>query len=140
MFSPDGRWMAYQSNESGQDEVYVVSYPGGTNRVKISSGGGVDPAWSATRSELVYATGDQRIMIVRYQVKGDTFIPEKPQPWSDVRFVARYRLGPTRSFDLHPDGNRLALGLASDAPSTRQTSLVFVLNFFDELRRVAPAK
>jgi serine/threonine-protein kinase len=141
MFSPDGRWMAYQSNESGQDEVYVVSYPGGTNRIKISSGGGVDPAWSTTRSELVYATtADQRIMIVRYQVKGDTFVPDKPQPWSEVRFVARYRLGPTRSFDLHPDGNRVALALAADAPTSKQTSLVFVLNFFEELRRLAPPK
>ena len=79
-------------------------------------------------------------MIVRYQVKGDTFIPDKPQPWSDVRFVPRQRLGPTRSFDLHPDGTRVALALASDAPTPEQTSLMFVLNFFDELRRLAPSK
>ena len=132
--------MAYQSNESGQDEVYVVTYPGGTNRKKVSNGGGVDPAWSRTRRELVYATSDQHLMIVPYQVKGDSFLPEKPQPWSDTRFVARYRLGPTRSFDLHPDGNRIALAVAGNVPAAKQTSLVFVLNFFDELRRLAPAK
>jgi len=140
MFSPDGRWMAYQSAESGQDEVYVVTYPGGTNRVKVSNGGGVDPAWSRTRPELVYASSDQRIMIVPYQVKGDVFLPEKPHPWSDIRYVPRYRLGPTRSFDLHPDGNRVTLAVAGDAPAAKQTMLVFVLNFFDELRRVAPIK
>jgi serine/threonine-protein kinase len=140
MFSPDGRWLAYQSNESGRDEIYVVTYPGGTNRVKVSNGGGVDPTWSRARPELVYATSDQRIMVVPYQVKGDALLPEKPQPWSDIHFVPRYRLGPTRSFDLHPDGNRVAFAVASDAPAAKQTSLVFVLDFFDELRRLAPPK
>ena len=78
-------------------------------------------------------------MVVRFQVKGDAFIPEKPQPWTDARFVLQYRLGPTRSFDLHPDGDRFALALAKDAPPSKH-ALVFVLNFFDELRRVAPVK
>jgi hypothetical protein len=100
----------------------------------------VDPTWSRTRPELLYATVDQHIMVVRYQVKGDTFVPEKAQLWSDARFVSRYRVGPTRSFDLHPDGDRFALAVASNTVIAKERSVVFELNFFDELRRLAPGK
>ena len=52
MFSPDGRWLAYVTNESGRDEVYVMSFPGPGGRRQISIGGGNDPAWSRARHEL----------------------------------------------------------------------------------------
>jgi hypothetical protein len=81
------------------------------------------------------------MMVVPYGEDGDSFLAEKPKQWADARFVVRTRTGPTRSFDLHPDGTRFALAPASDAPAAaRQDRLVFVSNLFDELRRLAPAR
>lgn len=139
MFSPDGRWLAYQSTESGQDEVYVEPFQGPRSRSKISTGGGTTPTWSRTRNKLFFAAPDRRIMVAPYSVQGDVFRAEKPRPWSEGRFVIRQRIGPTRSFDLHPDGNRFALAkLPETQAEAEQDKLVFIFNFFDELRRIAP--
>jgi hypothetical protein len=79
-------------------------------------------------------------MVAPYAVDGVSFRPEKPRLWADRRFIPRARTGPTRSFDLHPDGTRFALAPAGDASATaRQDRIVYVSNFFDELRRVVPA-
>jgi serine/threonine-protein kinase len=139
-FSPDGRWLAYQSTESGRDEVYVRPFPGPGGKSLISTGGGSTPTWSRTKNELFYATLDNQLMVAPFTVDGDAFRAEKPQPWSEGRFVPRRRTGPTRSFDLHPDGTRFALAPAADTTAALQDKVVFVFNFFDELRRVAPVK
>jgi hypothetical protein len=100
----------------------------------------VTPTWSRTKRELFYSTLDQQIMVAPYAVDGDSFRPEKPRLWADTRFLPRARTGPTRSLDLHPDGTRFALAPAADAPATgRQDRIVYLANFFDELRRVVPA-
>jgi serine/threonine-protein kinase len=136
-FSPDGRWLAYQSNESGKFEVYVRAFPapssGQGGKWQISNNGGAAPRWSRSGHELVYQAGDQ-IMAVSYSVKGDTFVPEKPRVW-----IAK--LGGTQ-WDLAPDGKRVVvLTPAETAEATKQEhEVVFLLNFFDELRRRAPAK
>src|SRR4029453_8678885 len=62
MFSPDGRWLAYASTESGQYEVYVRPFPGPGGKWQISTNGGVYPTWSRTRHELLYRNG-QQIMV-----------------------------------------------------------------------------
>jgi Tol biopolymer transport system component len=141
MFSPDGRWVAYQSTESGRDDVYVRPFPGPGSQEKVSTGGGSTPTWSRTRPELLFATPDGRIMVAPYTEDGDAFRPETPRPWADSRLVARPRIGATRSFDLHPDGNRLALAAMTDTQADAQPdTLVFVFNFFEHLRRMAPAR
>jgi hypothetical protein len=141
MFSPDGRWIAYQSAETGRDEVYVRPYPGPGGKWQISTGGGSTPTWSRTKNELYYATADQQLMVARYTVDADSFHADKATPVSDFRLLIRPRTGPVRSFDLHPDGTRFALASAGDSTAAaRQDKLVFVFNFFDLLRRLAPAK
>jgi serine/threonine protein kinase/Tol biopolymer transport system component len=143
MFSPDGKWIAYQATDSGRDEVYVESFPPGNGRWPISAGaeGGVLPTWSRTRRELFYATLDSHIMVVPYSVEGNTFRPEKPRLWADIRFTPRVRTGPNRSFDLHPDGDRFAVApVMATADTVKRDKVVFVFNFFDELRRIATAK
>jgi serine/threonine-protein kinase len=137
MFSPDGRWLAYFSNESGRTEVYVRPFPGPGGKWQISTGGGTTPTWSRTRHELFYGTPDQRIMVSPYAVEGDSFRAEKPRFWSEGRLTPTLR---QRAFDLHPDGERLALAAVPETQTTaRQDKLVFIFNFFDELRRIAPA-
>ncbi len=133
-FSPDGRWLAYASNESGRYEIYIQPFPEGGVRWQVSSGGGAWTVWSRTRPELFYLRLDDRIMAVTYSVKGDAFIPETPRVWSEKRLAPVFG---RRSFDLAPDGNRVVAlmpspGAEEDKPQTR---LTFLLNFFDELRR-----
>ena len=140
MFSPDGRWIAYRSNESGLFEVYVRPFPGPGGKWQISTGGGTNATWSRTRHELFYGTPDQRIMVASYTVDGESFRAEKPRLWSDRHYLARPgRISALRSFDLHPDGERFALAAAPEAQTAaKQDKLVFIFNFFDELRRIAP--
>jgi serine/threonine-protein kinase len=133
-FSPDGRWIAYASTEAGRLDVYVRPFPGPGGKWLISTEGGMHPMWSRTRHELLY-TLDQRIMVVPYAVDGDSFRPDKPREWSNIRFVQRQR---QRSIALHPDGDRLALATTSQTQSTKQDKVVLIFNFFDELKRIAP--
>ena len=135
-FSPDGRWLAYSSDESGNYEVYVRPFPGPGGKWQISTGGGLLPRWSRSSKEFFYRTTDSKIMVATYTASGDSFHADKPQPWSPGQFTGR---GPTSNFDVHPDGKRFAV---LKAPATGETSPVnkvsFVFNFFDELRRIAP--
>jgi serine/threonine-protein kinase len=136
MFSPDGRWVAYQSNESGRFEVYVRPFPGPGGKWQISTDGGTVPTWSRTRPEIFYASPDNRLMVASYTVEGNSFKADKPRVWSERRFMPRPR---NRSFDLHPDGERFVLAAALENESAvKQDKLVFIFNFFDELRRIAP--
>jgi Tol biopolymer transport system component len=136
MFSPDGRWLAYSSNETGRHEVYVRPFPGQGGKWQVSTGGGTHPTWSRAKPELFYGL-DGQIMVAPYTVHADSFRAEKPRLWSEGRYQPR---GASRMFDLHPDGERFALAPAAQTSDvTRQNSVVFIFNFFDELRRVAPA-
>ena len=136
MFSPDGRWIAYHSFESGRFEVYVRPFPGPGNGWLVSTDGGTFPSWSRTRHEIFYASPDNRLMVASYTVEGDSFKADKPRVWSERRFMLRPGF---RSFDLHPDGERVVLAAAPDNESAvKQDKLVFIFNFFDELRRLAP--
>jgi Tol biopolymer transport system component len=136
-FSPDGRWLAYSSTESGRGEVYVRPFPGPGSKWQISTNSGSFPVWSRTRRELFYeADLLKRIMVASYIVEGDSFRVEKPRPWADRRYMPRL-VG--QDFDLHPDGERVALALASETETAvKQDKIVFIFNFFDELRRLAP--
>src|SRR5579864_2979146 len=134
--SPDGRWLAYQSDESGKYEIYVrelrpPSSAQGT-KAQISNSGGMTPAWSRSAHELMYRSGDQ-IMAVSYTVNGGTFVPEKPRVW-----IAKP--GGT-DWDLAPDGKHVAVltPVESAGAPARDHEVVFLLNFFDELRRKVPA-
>ena len=138
-FSTDGHWVAYRANYTGRPEVYVQPFPGPGERTPISSNGGEFPTWSRTRNELVFAESvsgpdaGRRLMVVTYAVESGSFRPSKPVPWSNT--LLTWQLG--RFFDLHPDGARFAI---ADVPqpqgSTRQDTLTFVFNFFDELQRM----
>jgi len=136
-FSPDGRWLAYMSNESGNPEVYVRPFPGPGGKWQVSTGGGGQPKWSRNGKELFYRTEDSKIMVVTYTAFGDSFQADRPQLWSPGQFTERG--AGNNNFDLHPDGKRFAV---LKAPSTEQAAAVnkvsFIFNFFDELRRKLP--
>ena len=139
-FSPDGRWLAYASNESGNYEVYVRPFPGPGGKWQISTGGGQFPKWSRNGKEFFYRTRDGKLMVAVYTVSGDSFVAGKPQLWSPGQFLDLVNLGPFYNFDLHPDGKRFAV-VKTPGPGegTLVNKVTFIFNFFDELRRKVPA-
>ena len=135
VFSPDGKWLAYQANDRGRFEIYVRPFPGPGGTWLISTAGGVTPTWSRTRRELLYRSPENQVMVAAYTTTGDSFRAGKPRLWAEGY------IGPQtgqRSFDLHPDGERIAVAPELGAFDRPQDRLVFILNFFEELRRMAP--
>ena len=134
MFSPDGKWLAYQANDTGPFEIYVRPFPGPGGTWLISTAGGTTPTWSRTRRELLYRSPENQLMVAAYTASGDSFRAEKPRLWAEGY------VGPQtgqRSFDLHPDGERVAVAPELGSFDRPQDRLVFIFNFFDELRRMA---
>jgi serine/threonine-protein kinase len=142
VFSPDGKWLAYESNESGKNEVYVRTFlPGGAaqgGRWPISSNGGRIPVWSRKNRELFYQSDDQ-IMAVKYNVKNDVFVPEKPRVWA-AKLAGATQFRGALWFDLAPDGKHLAVEVPVSTPEVPKPEheVTLVFNFFDELRRRVP--
>ena len=131
-FSPDGRWIAYDSNESGQFEVHVRPFPPGAGgNWIVSVGGGSMPAWSPSGRELFYKTFDQRVMVVSYTTTADSFAAGKPRAWS-VRALAD--TGTYPNYDVAPDGKRLAVLMPIEPPRDRPR-VTFISDFFAEIEQ-----
>ena len=138
-FSRDGHWLAYESNRSGTYNVYVRPFPGPGTETQISTEGGFSPRWSQTRPELIFESPDHRVMVVNYFVKANMFGADKPRPWPEAQLMPQRTH--VRVFDLHPDGQRLAvLAAGGTTPPRGLQRLGLMLNFFDELRRIAPVQ
>jgi serine/threonine-protein kinase len=135
-FSPDGRWVAYTSSESGGSEVYVRPFPGSTSsgagQWRISASGGRYPIWSPVDKVLFYETPDNRIMSATYITNRGDFISGKPQLRSTAQILERGTA--LWNMDLAPDGNRFIVFPRTEG----SVHVTFLLNFFDELRRLVP--
>jgi Tol biopolymer transport system component len=135
-FSPDGRWLAYFSNESDRYEVYVQPYPGPGGKWQVSTEGGTEPAWNPNEHELFYRSGD-KMMAVDIATQ-PSFTAGKPR----VLFEGPYLRAPgtTTNYDLSRDGQRFLMVKRSEKAETAPTQINVVLNWFEELkRRVPPA-
>jgi Tol biopolymer transport system component len=119
-FSPDGRWIAYESGESGRSEVYVMSFSGPAGKWQVSTRGGRDPAWSADGRELYYLTEDFKMMSVPITA-GETFSPGTPQPLFNVRFEAGRR---RNVFWPSPDNQRFLFLVPVGETNTPMTAVV----------------
>ena len=140
--SPDGRYLAYQSNQSGRSEVYVQPFPGSGRRELLSTDGGAQPVWAPDGRELYYrASGPgpmMRMMAVDVTL-GKVFTAGRPRVlWEAMR--ARYPGGTGgRTYDVSPDGRRfLMLQQRNSAPQPPVTHVVLVQNWLEELKRLAP--
>lgn len=130
-FSPDGKWIAYVSLQSGAYEVYVRAFPDNGKEVQISRGGGRLPAWSRRRQEILYETEDHRIMALAWSVRDGAFEPGVLRPWSGVRLADT---GVLANFDLASDGRILGL-TAGSGDSEPSESLSVSLNALEEIER-----
>jgi serine/threonine-protein kinase len=139
MFSPDGRWVAYCSTESGSWEVYVQPFPPDGRKTQVSSHGGRIPFWSKNGRDLFYTTERQEILRVPYTIRNGTFAPSEPMLWTERRFADT---GVIAGVDLAPNGKRF-VALMPAEPSGRQQSpnhVTILLNFFDDIQRRAATK
>jgi Tol biopolymer transport system component len=129
-FSPDGHWVAYTSNESGQSEIYVIPFPPAPNegRWVVSRGGGVMPRWRRDGKELFFISPDRKMMAVDVSTK-PTFQSGTPHALFDTDMVdTGIRTGPM-SWDIAPDGKRF---LIISENSTGASSLNVILNWRPE--------
>ena len=135
-FSPDGRWIAYTSLESGAYEIYVEAFPDRGHKRRVSTHGGTVAAWAPDGRRLFYQTADQRIMVVDWAVSDGVSLPAQPRLWIDTQ-LADVGLGP--GFDVAPDG-RVAALLSPPRSAGRQPAnqVTLVFNLFTELRLRAP--
>jgi len=137
--SPDDRWLAYQSNESGPYQIHVQPFPEvGGGRWQISTDGGLNPVFSPNGRELFYDTGNA-LMVVPIDTK-TTFSPGTPQ----VLFQGAYFYGPTgaggRAYDIAPDGQRFLMLKNAGAGGSLSASIIVVENWFEELRQRVPTR
>ena len=132
-FSPDGRWIAYASDESGRWEVYVQPYPGPGGKVQISTDGGKEPLWNRNGKELFYRNGD-RMMAVPVGLQ-PSFSAGKPA----ILFEGRYHRtnASLAQYDVSPDGQRFVMVKDSGADQSA-THINIVQNWFQELEQKAP--
>ena len=116
-FSPDGRWLAYTSDASGRDEVYVRPYPGPGAAIPVSDNGGDGPAWSPDGRRPYYIQGKTTapVMMVAEVVSRDPFRVGRPRPYIDPWPYGT--TSPERSYDVLPDGSFIATELVSPVGS-----------------------
>ena len=131
--SPDGRWMAYASEESGQREIYVQAYPGPGGRWQISSDGGNEPLWSASGRELFYRIGG-RMMGVDINTEGE-FLAGKPRQLFEGSYVRAAVIYARANYDVSPDGQRFLMLKSVQEKPAPLTQIQVVLNWSDELKR-----
>jgi eukaryotic-like serine/threonine-protein kinase len=127
--SPGGgpRWVAYSSDESGRNEIYVQSYPGGTNRVAVSNGGGSLPKWPPDGKELFYVTGDA-VVAVAMRPDGTFGAPHKL--FDRANYYLRW------GYDVSPDGKRFLMIRRDQGSVPRQLNVI--LNWSGEAEQPAP--
>jgi Tol biopolymer transport system component len=135
-FSPDGRWIAYVSNEAGGSvlDLYVRPFPGPGGKWLVSPGCTCFPRWSAASRELLFVKSPN-VMVAPYDVVGDSFRADKPRLWSPASIRG---VGVPYPYDIHPDGKRLAVVGSRDEDTAAHDTVVFVFNFFDYLHKIAP--
>jgi Tol biopolymer transport system component len=133
-FSPDGRWIAYSSNESKRDEVYVRPFPGPGMEHQVSSQGGVQPLWARNEKQLFYRWQDQ-VWAVDVGTDGG-FATSKPRLLFER---PGYSPGePIRGYDLSQDGQRFLMVKFGQRKPTPVTEMILVQNWFEELRQKVP--
>jgi serine/threonine-protein kinase len=132
--SPDGRWLAYDSGESGSPEVYVRPFPNvGESRRQISTGGGTRPLWARSGRELYYRDSQGRLIAVPVRT-GATFSADRPRVLLETRGYFPGIIG--RAYDVSPDGRRVLLIKDAAAPSA--PGMTIVANWFEELTARVP--
>jgi len=139
--SPDGRWLAFCSNESGKPQVYVQAFPGPGSKTQVSIDGGTDPVWKRTGGELFYRNGESMMTVA--VVTGPGFSAARPQElWrgSYSHGMSSSCGGPgltSSNYDVSADGQRFLMVRDDDVESERSSQIVLVQGWAGELSRLS---
>ena len=131
-FSPDGRWVAYVSNESGRSEIHVAPFPGPGSSWKISTAGGTEPRWRRDGTELFYLAPDGKLMVVAVRT-GPPFEAGVAKPLFQVRRRERVSASDHYGYDVSADGQRFLVSAEVGEETAAPLTLVF--NWADEARK-----
>ena len=135
-FSPDGRWMAYMSKESGRWEVYVQPFPSKGGKWLISQEGGTEPLWAPDGKQLFYRSPDwMQIWVVDVRTNG-SFFAAKPRLLFKAPGFALGWAG--RGWDISHDGQRFLMVKQEERKPQPVTEMILVQNWFEELKRLCP--
>jgi Tol biopolymer transport system component len=134
-FSPDGRWLAYASDESGQPEIYVRPFTSdgklGADKKRVSTTGGFQPLWSSNGKELFYLSADYNLMSVSVSISGESINLGAPKVLFAARTMSHYGL--SHEYDVTPDGQRFLVGIA--VGDSRKPAPTVLLNWQAELKK-----
>ena len=138
--SPDGRWLAYEANDSGQPEIYVRPYPEvNSGRWQVSTGGGTRPLWSRTGQELFYVTPVGALLRASVERAASWVVTTPIRVLGEGAVMALPgSLG--RNYDISPDGQRFLVTKQVTASNAPPPQLVVVQHFDEELKRLVPTK
>ncbi len=128
-FSPDGRWIAYRSNESGKREIYVRPFPtppGGGGKWMVSQGGGSEPRWRRDGKELYFEAPDGNLMVSEVNGSGAAFQAGIPKPL--------FKASSPFDWDVNADGTRFLFPIV-DAVEKTQSPFTVVLNWMSLLKK-----
>jgi serine/threonine-protein kinase len=137
--SPDGRWLAYASDETGVSEVYLQRYPSLSDRQLVSVGGGIMPVWSPDGRKVIFLQGGppRDIMAVAIGTTGDGVVRvSTPSKIGDWRYYSTQ--GAPRPYDVTRDERLLVIGLPETGIPMAHRQIHVVVNWFEELKRLVP--
>jgi len=127
-FSPDGRWVAYTSNESGRYEVYVAPFPGPGGKWQVSTGGGTFPRWRRDGTEIFYLAPDKKLMMAAVNGKSGSFEVGAVKP-----LFQTHATGSRYEYDVTADGQRFLINTAPE--QTASAPVTVVLNWTAGLKK-----
>ena len=136
--SPDGRWLAYESNSSGTFEIYVQPFPnGGGGQRQVSTAGGRQPLWARSGKDLFYVGAEGTLLRVSVEASGATWNNGTPTKLLEGRYFSSGSAG--RTYDVSPDGQRFLMIKAPGIdPSAPPPALIVVQHWTEELKRLVP--
>ncbi len=132
-FSPDGRWLAYQSDETGRPEVYVEQFPGPGKRIQISADGGTEPVWARGSGEIFFRHGEELCVVATHLDHGFQF--DAPRTLFTYPFIGG--VNNSRSYDVSADGSRILAVSIPESLIPRQIEVV--TGWAAQLPTLAPA-
>jgi hypothetical protein len=131
-FSPDGRWVAYASDESGRPEIYIQSFPIGNGKWQVSTGGGDQPQWSADGKELFYMAADRNLMAVSIKV-GAALEIGRPEVLFQTNTPLTGITDDRNNYVPAHDGRRFMVSTLEETANAQP--LTFVLNWASDLKK-----
>ncbi len=130
--SPDGRWLAYSSDETGRSEIYVQDFPRRSKKIQVSTNGGDQASWNHNGKELFYLSADQKLMVVAVSTQGE-FKAGVPHMLFHAPISSGGLLGPRINYAVGPDGTRILMNVLLE--NSQQQSITMVVSWIEELNK-----